>query len=661
MEVFIEMTNTTKTSITVRVGGLDTRWYDNGRYVKWQYKSSTSEYINVSGSTDIAGSAYYSEKCTIDGLESGTKYTIKAYLYYSNGELIKEVEENGEEFTTDAADLEIPTVNVTRIAGGFHIDWEAAPDGEWYRVRCVSEEHERRQTLDDWVTEAEFTNLYNSTTYTIYIDAYAHTYANGSLENQYGFSMTTAPFTPEISSFGLDKAYYNTGANAVKGTIQCGTATYLWVNLYNVNDLNNPVQKLEYEDISTGPDFWFGNLEPGTYVVKAQTVYVVNDTWIFCVDAYGDTHTTVSDEVTVLDLRVSSVEVKRVGGGFNISWEAAPDGDFCLVELRDLDGNKHSEVDVSNVNSTFIDGWYGETYQIFFCVGSYKVDYGTRDDEGNIVYGEAWLSEQYGFSATVAPSRAGIMTIAADDDAINFTIALVSDAVDRTLYVELYNEEDMNTVVSSFEAVVAADFNSSTSYAFDNLEPGTYVVKSWTGIYINNTWIYCVDGDGNNAVSVKKCTIIDTSGRPWVWDWSATTQRQKAYSVIEDRTAMDVDEMDAFSYAVWDEFVDKVAEFMEYKGWLDMNLPSDMYGFTTTDTYRMMLEGSKTKSSRGLTVNMFNAVRYCIGSMNTFNVSVTPNSIKAHYEAKGTWDMQPNEIVYGAYFLDLAEWLNGVK
>ena len=47
--------------------------------------------------------------------------------------------------------------------------------------------------------------------------------------------------------------------------------------------------------------------------------------------------------------------------------------------------------------------------------------------------------------------------------------------------------------------------------------------------------------------------------------------------------------------------------------------------------------------------------------MNTFNVSVTPNSIKAHYEAKGTWDMQPKEIVYGAYFLDLAEWLNNVE
>lgn len=205
---------------------------------------------------------------------------------------------------------------------------------------------------------------------------------------------------------------------------------------------------------------------------------------------------------------------------------------------------------------------------------------------------------------------------------------------------------------------------------------GSTLIDTWTApCLISNTLIISAPEHGTYYIYISYLTseynmgnnyksddfTIHVSGRPWVWDWSATSQRQKAYSVIEDRTAMDVDEMDTFSYVVWDEFVDKVAEFMDYKGWLDMSLPNDMYGFTTADTYRVMLEGSKTGSNRALTVNMFNAVRYCIGSMNTFNVSVTPNSIKAHYEAKGTWDMQPKEIVYGAYFLDLAEWLNNVE
>ena len=161
---------------------------------------------------------------------------------------------------------------------------------------------------------------------------------------------------------------------------------------------------------------------------------------------------------------------------------------------------------------------------------------------------------------------------------------------------------------------------------------------------------YNYKGFGNVNYFVGTFTIY-SEGRPADWDWG---------TYIQSRTAMDVDEMKAIPYTVWNSFVDRIGEFARYYGNYGSEIGESVYGYPADTSLEVLLEGAKIDSDKTLTADKFNIARYCIGSMNSFNVDVTPNSIKARHDVLGGWDVEPGEVVYGAYFLDLAVWLNGV-
>lgn len=147
-----------------------------------------------------------------------------------------------------------------------------------------------------------------------------------------------------------------------------------------------------------------------------------------------------------------------------------------------------------------------------------------------------------------------------------------------------------------------------------------------------------------------------------LWNWQLSNgkasleQTQSAYKAI---TKVDGYYVTDFSYLVWNDFVDKIQEFLDYLGVADLSIGEDKYGYSSTATYSEILNGAKmTSSDKKMTAKRFNIVRYVIGSWNSF--ASDSNSIQNHYHKTGNWDMSKNEVVYGEYFLDLAEYANGM-
>ena len=206
--------------------------------------------------------------------------------------------------------------------------------------------------------------------------------------------------------------------------------------------------------------------------------------------------------------------------------------------------------------------------------------------------------------------------------------------------------------------------SSSGYYEFDisGLNAGEYEVFGWvadegTGDPGGGTWSgttshYNWDGAWDDApYSIKtNIDITITSNRPDDWVW--TNSELDAFNNKKSTTIL--------TYNRWNLFIDSIQKFLEYKNQNSWTIGSNNYGYSTDTTYEQLLTNAKcTSSDKKITAQRFNIARYCIGSMNTFNVSDN-NSIYNHYISTSNWDMKKNEIIYGSYFTALSEKLNEI-
>ncbi len=142
----------------------------------------------------------------------------------------------------------------------------------------------------------------------------------------------------------------------------------------------------------------------------------------------------------------------------------------------------------------------------------------------------------------------------------------------------------------------------------------------------------------------------------WSWELGSGSNRDLAYQALIGKK-----ETTHLSHLVWNDFIDKILEFLNYTGTAQTSIGSSVYGYDAEASYGELLNSAKMSvSDRYMTAKRFNIVRYCIGSSANATFDDGNNSIATHQANTGSWDMKKGEPVIGQYFLDLAAYANKI-
>lgn len=362
---------------------------------------------------------------------------------------------------------------------------------------------------------------------------------------------------------------------------------------------------------STSTNLYF--LEPGTsYKVKV---------WMAYYGAYSDYSSTLT--VSIPSLTVSDLVVTRVNGGFKFSWTGTSSASKYRVRLvRNYDSDEIIKT-TSSTNITITGLYYGVTYTVY--VQPYNSYY-----EGEECFGYPCTTAPAQPRATASVNSSGVISV---DWSLYDTSSNVS-----TVWINLY--DSTNSTCLQTRSVYNKTSGITT---FSAVSDGTYYIRLQSMFSINGTELPCVDSSGNKytyTISIN----VSTKPSPWSWTSSngsaTTTQTKNAYTAITNK-GYTTD----FSYFVWNDFVDKVQEFLEYDGIANSAIGTAKYGYASSTTYTNLLKNAKmTSSDKEITAKRFNIVKYCIGSMNSTGIS----------------DVVVNDKIYGNYFVTLANKLNAI-
>lgn len=147
-----------------------------------------------------------------------------------------------------------------------------------------------------------------------------------------------------------------------------------------------------------------------------------------------------------------------------------------------------------------------------------------------------------------------------------------------------------------------------------------------------------VDGDNWAQTATFSATVFTSaeappalSVTPWSWlasNGSATAaQTQTAYNAVLDRG-----KVNAFSYLVWNDLVDKVYDYRTAKG------------HQWANNYASYANTRMSASNKTLTATKFNSLRYNIGSLYSTGIA----------------EVATGDPVYGGYFVTLADCINAL-
>ena len=81
----IVITNTTASSVTAYVAGLDASYSRNDRYVSWNAVDGSIPVSDASGTSYLDAYVSQGGEITLSGLRSNIQYTLQAVVYYTNG------------------------------------------------------------------------------------------------------------------------------------------------------------------------------------------------------------------------------------------------------------------------------------------------------------------------------------------------------------------------------------------------------------------------------------------------------------------------------------------------------------------------------------------------------------------------------------------------
>ncbi len=188
----------------------------------------------------------------------------------------------------------------------------------------------------------------------------------------------------------------------------------------------------------------------------------------------------------------------------------------------------------------------------------------------------------------------------------------------------------------------------SGTYTFPiHCEPGTYTIEGWT----IKSGLQCITETNENSVFSDSIEITENL-RPENWDWHK--QNGDEATLAQTLTAHDaltnVDKTKRyttnFHYKVWNDFVDKVKEFLVYKK-VD-SITVSIYERNNITQGELLETAKMDNENRKMTPNRFNIVRFMIGSM-----AVGGSGISG--------DFVEGQELKGSYILTLAEAIKNIE
>lgn len=202
-----------------------------------------------------------------------------------------------------------------------------------------------------------------------------------------------------------------------------------------------------------------------------------------------------------------------------------------------------------------------------------------------------------------------------------------------TRYIRLTVESEDGNVIYDEKQITGSNYGDGAGTTFSFTITGldgetTYYWSVYLGYKGTGdpsiSWLTGVNDSG--SFTTKKLIIISA------WDWNKSNgnataaQTQRAYNILNG----DVSVGEGFSYKVWNDFVDKVAEACDYD-WR-----------TNNNTY-LSYNNCKVSTGDTLSAAIYNSVKLQIGSR----------------VSGGTWaDVSSGDRLYGWHIINLAEKLN---
>lgn len=377
---------------------------------------------------------------------------------------------------------------------------------------------------------------------------------------------------------------------------------------------------------------------------KYATVDVNNyDNYEFMIITIKDSCCSPQSEIVTIGvgLEITNLSLSHSYRCIACTWDGAwGSSGFEVILTRIWDGN--------TVTKTVYDRKY-EFNDLDFGV-QYSVTVQAFDNNGN--YGSEIIK-----TITTAPSPP-VITLSQSNGyiTVNYGVEDITN-IDK-IYLDLYNSSDEYIEVFTVR-IEDGDQNPSGTHTYSfQCEVGQkYYVKAMTALDVGG-FLPLKGYTFDNKIYVIEYITITDSERPENWNWEIGTNsdKDKAYKALRNKGYIT-----DFTADTWNDLIDKVLKFVEYKKYSSYQIGESKYGFSSTATLPQLLAAAKmTNSDKEMTARRFNLVRYCIGNINPFGTGT--NSIKTHADDNdGRWDMNPGEEILGDYFLDLVTYLNGIK
>ena len=244
---------------------------------------------------------------------------------------------------------------------------------------------------------------------------------------------------------------------------------------------------------------------------------------------------------------------------------------------------------------------------------------------------EYWTLDSYG----VVPGYE--YKTALPEQPVNYDATQVSNNSVKCLWGKASSEN------ISYKVFYSPDNITWSSAHIGKIDATSYVLDvtniSKTALTVS---VLAINTDGYCSDLVSLWVTLHNQLSQWVWSAEleyALTNKGK---------------VSTFTYDEWNMFVYKVLDLVQNEGQANTAIGSNPYGYPTSTTYSELLNDAKmtnTVEGRTMTARRFNLVRYCIGSMKAISPGVSNWSEIAR-------DFVPGDIVYGKYFIILANGLN---
>ncbi len=357
--------------------------------------------------------------------------------------------------------------------------------------------------------------------------------------------------------------------------------------------------------------------------------------------------------------QLTNLRVKRIDDGdsagliltFNKPSQSLPDYEYYKYYLNIDD----DIVDESKIPKFTINGIkYGhELNRITIRADVWSI----YDEFDPVIQGE----DSFNYPCTTAPARPYIKSVSVSGGTLSVHWGVANTTNYTKMYITLYNKSGTRVDWTTYEEENAPvkRYNAETTITtFTGIAPGEYYVKLMTALVVNGIELNSVDGYGNDYAAQSDLYVVSDNPRPVDWSWvvsngnATTLQTQNAYKAL---TKTNNFVFANFEAAVWDDFINKVIGFLKYTMKYTANIGEIVFGYSATTKYADMIEDARTDSTNKLTAQMFNIVRYCIGSMNSFGSGTIANGT-AVATAK-----QSGDIVYGEYIIKFAQKLNQIQ